>query len=35
LISRVKGHENFEWKVGRQKSGPAGILYLIGNPKEN
>jgi hypothetical protein len=35
LISRVKGHENFDWKVGRQKSGPAGILYLIGNPKEN
>ncbi|MGV3611017.1 MAG: hypothetical protein ACO1N0_08715 [Fluviicola sp.] len=33
LISRVNGHENFEWKVGRQKSGPAGILYLIGAPK--
>ena len=34
LISRVNGHENFEWKVGRQKSGPAGILYLIGTPKQ-
>ncbi len=33
LISRVNGYENFEWKVGRQKSGPAGILYLIGSPK--
>ncbi|WP_430404589.1 hypothetical protein [Fluviicola sp.] len=33
LISRVKGHENFDWKVGRQKSGPASILYLIGSPK--
>jgi hypothetical protein len=33
LISQVNGHENFEWKVGRQKSGPAGILYLIGTPK--
>lgn len=33
LISRVKGHENFEWNVGRAKSGPAGILYLIGTPK--
>lgn len=32
LISRVNGHENFEWKVGRQKSGPVGILYLIGEP---
>lgn len=32
LISRVKGHENFTWKVGRQKSGPAGVLYLIGEP---
>jgi hypothetical protein len=34
LISRVEGHEQFEWKVGRQKSGPAGILYLIGEPVE-
>ena len=32
LISRVNGHEKFEWKVGRQKSGPVGILYLIGEP---
>lgn len=32
LISRVKGHENFTWKVGKQKSGPAGVLYLIGEP---
>ncbi|MNU67583.1 hypothetical protein D3C71_569250 [compost metagenome] len=35
LISRVKGNENFDWKVGRQKSGPAGVLYLIGSPKNN
>lgn len=34
LISRVQGHEKFEWKVGRAKSGPAGILYLIGSPKK-
>lgn len=34
LISRVEGHENFEWKVGRQKSSPVGILYLIGSPKK-
>lgn len=35
LISRVKGNETFDWKVGRQKSGPAGVLYLIGSPKLN
>lgn len=35
LISRVEGHEKFEWKVGRQKSKPVGILYLIGSPKLN
>lgn len=34
LISRVKDHENFEWKVGRQTSGPIPVLYLIGNPKK-
>jgi len=34
LISRVEGHEKFDWNVGKQKSGPAGILYLIGSPKE-
>ena len=33
LISRVKGSENYEWKVGKQKSSPVGILYLIGYPK--
>lgn len=33
LISRVDGNENFNWKVGKQKSGPASILYLIGSPK--
>lgn len=34
LISRVDGNENFNWKVGREKSGPASVLYLIGSPKE-
>ncbi len=34
LISRVNGHERFDWKVGRQKSKPVGILYLIGEPKK-
>lgn len=35
LISRVEGHDKFDWKVGKQKSSPVGILYLIGSPKTN
>lgn len=35
LISRVEGHEKYDWQVGRQKSGPAGVLYLIGSSKDN
>lgn len=33
LVSRVKGHENYDWKIGKVKSGPATILHLIGTPK--
>lgn len=35
LVSRVKGHENYTWKIGKVKSGPATILHLIGIPKQN
>lgn len=35
LITRVNGHEQFDWKVGKQKSGPVNVLYLIGSPKCN
>jgi hypothetical protein len=34
LVSRVNGHERFEWKIGRQKSGPGMVPYLIGYPKQ-
>jgi hypothetical protein len=30
LVSRVQGHETYEWKIGRQQSGPASVPYLIG-----
>ena len=33
LVSRVKGNENYNWKIGKAKSGPATILHLIGTPK--
>ncbi len=35
LVSRVKGHENYNWNIGKVKSGPATILHLIGVPREN
>ena len=33
LVSRVKGHENYDWQIGKKKSGPASVPYLIGMPK--
>lgn len=33
LVQRVKGNEAYEWKIGKQKSGPAYIPFLIGIPK--
>lgn len=33
LVSRVKSHETYDWKIGKVKSGPATILHLIGTPK--
>ena len=33
LVSRVKGYENYDWNIGKVKSGPATILHLIGTPK--
>ncbi len=33
LVSKVNGHERFEWKIGVKKSGPGGVPYLIGLPK--
>jgi hypothetical protein len=31
LIQSLTGHEKFEWKIGKIKSGPSKLLYLIGN----
>lgn len=33
LVCRVKGNELYEWKIGKQKSGPVYIPFLIGQPK--
>jgi hypothetical protein len=33
LISKVNGHEQFEWKAERIKSGPAHLIYLSGYRK--
>lgn len=35
LLKEVKGREKFEWKVGKIKSGPGKLLYLIGTEKNN
>jgi hypothetical protein len=33
LVNQVNGHETYEWEIGRQKSGPASVPYLIGYKK--
>ncbi|WP_163399522.1 hypothetical protein [Flavobacterium fluviatile] len=33
LISKLDNKENFNWEVGRVKSGPTKILYLLGTRK--
>ncbi|RZJ53395.1 MAG: hypothetical protein EOO44_08635 [Flavobacterium sp.] len=33
LISKLNNKENFNWEVGRVKSGPTKILYLLGTKK--
>lgn len=33
LINSLKDKDSFEWEVGRKKSGPAVILYLLGTKK--
>ena len=33
LVAQVKGQENYVWEIGRQKSGPASVPYLIGYKK--
>jgi hypothetical protein len=33
LIRQVSGHDQFNWKIDRVRSGPGVLLYLIGTPK--
>ena len=34
LIADINGTEKYDWKIGKVKSGPGKILYLIGTEKE-
>ncbi len=33
LLKHVKNNNRFNWEIGRMKSGPAHVLYLLGTPK--
>lgn len=33
LVAKVEGKEKFAWDIGRIKSGPTHLLYLLGTPK--
>ncbi len=33
LIDQVKGQADFDWELGKVKSGPGVVLYLLGTPK--
>lgn len=33
LVSTLNQGDSFDWKIGKQTSGPGKILYLIGTPK--
>lgn len=33
LFAQVPDHERYHWEVGRMKSGPASLLYLLGTPQ--
>ena len=34
LVSKLNGTENYDWEIGKVKSGPSVILYLLGTNKE-
>ncbi len=34
LVEGLQGRGNFDWQIGKRKSGPAKILYLQGIPKK-
>lgn len=33
LVSKLEGQENYEWDIGKIKSGPGVLLYLLGTKK--
>jgi hypothetical protein len=33
LVDELDNASDFDWEIGKVKSGPAVILYLIGKPK--
>ncbi|MEM7036162.1 MAG: hypothetical protein AAF570_04210 [Bacteroidota bacterium] len=33
MADSLEGSEGYTWEIGRQKSGPGAVLYLIGYPK--
>lgn len=33
LVAQLNHKDDFEWEIGRVKSGPAHVLYLLGYPK--
>lgn len=33
LVKKVSGHEKYNWEIGRKKSGPGIVLYLLGMRK--
>ncbi|EAZ79582.1 hypothetical protein [Algoriphagus machipongonensis] len=33
LVTQVKNKDEFDWEVGKVKSGPASLLFLLGIPK--
>lgn len=34
LVSRVKNNDSYEWQIGKKKSGPTSVPYLIGFKKD-
>ena len=33
MVSRLKATDKFKWEIGRKRSGPGVMLYLLGTPK--
>lgn len=34
LVSQLKNSNTFDWEIGRLKSGPGALYYLLGTPKQ-